>query len=216
MELPQLEGTEKQIAWAASIREKLIQSVNKKLSEKRLIDFVGCTDEIAQNISESNQNRTSAKWWIENRDMTADCLIAIALLRLKLIKPGEAFRVRDTYTEKTKQDGEWMVTREVDNNNLVVPIPFRSPLTVKAAETVYVVEQWGANLESVSATTVRPEEKDETRILTLLKAFNESRNSMGGWVARDLVLVVLKYSFSYPSEAPPYFSCYGLSRNPKS
>ena len=227
--LPDLEGSEKQVAWAVSIREKLLKSIETKLNEKRLIDFVEHNSEIASAIEQANQKRTSAQWWIDNRDITGDCLISVALLNLGLISSGSAFRVREVYREKTKQGDNWVVTREAENNNWVLPVFLKNNLSVKSAEKIFVVEQWGTNLERVGATTNPPAttgrrgdlaatchaKTENLKIFSLADALDKSRNNNSGWPSRGIGLVVLKYSFSYPALAAPYMNCYGVSRQPK-
>lgn len=70
MDLPQLVGSEKQIAWAESIRVKAINSKEnillplESVPKDKLDIYVSLKESLEELKSE-----TSAKWWIENRDM---------------------------------------------------------------------------------------------------------------------------------------------------
>lgn len=78
MELPELTGTEKQIAWANTIRVKKVSTVNaviEKISkemEKRGVDVIPGKNVGIKEISEAVDyfvcGHTDAKWWIEHRD----------------------------------------------------------------------------------------------------------------------------------------------------
>lgn len=67
-DLPQLTGSEKQIAWAEDIRERLVPElleVRKKYSEARNSSELG--DTIVAGI-DAILGVTSAKWWIDHRN----------------------------------------------------------------------------------------------------------------------------------------------------
>ena len=63
--LPELTGSEKQIAWAEEIRAKLVSKVSKP----------------TEKFFELVNTKTSAKWWIDNRDVQTARDLAIALIK---------------------------------------------------------------------------------------------------------------------------------------
>ena len=63
--LPELTGSEKQIAWAEDIRAKLVSKVSKPT--EKLLELVS--------------DKTAAKWWIDNRDIQTVREFAIALVK---------------------------------------------------------------------------------------------------------------------------------------
>ncbi len=69
--LPKLQGSEKQVAWANTVRVKFVETIEKHIShfgkfagekEKRELDFVQAKS--AKVLAE----QTEAKFWIDNRD----------------------------------------------------------------------------------------------------------------------------------------------------
>lgn len=74
-ELPELSGTEKQIAWALTIRSEFINSVQDRIvsspNEKVVLDRFKNISASFKEMSSSFENmiikKTSAKFWIENR-----------------------------------------------------------------------------------------------------------------------------------------------------
>lgn len=78
MELPELSGTEKQVAWAITLRLKLIEllherfeMIDKKLKDKG-IDIIPGSDakmsDVADALEYFVQAHTDSKFWIESRD----------------------------------------------------------------------------------------------------------------------------------------------------
>lgn len=67
MNLPQLTGTEKQVAWAETIRQKVLANIDtyiyKSVEEERRND-----PKIWQAL-EHIRNKTEARWWIDNREI---------------------------------------------------------------------------------------------------------------------------------------------------
>lgn len=68
--LPELTGSEKQIAWALSIRQKFVDEVEaiktetlSKIREEKAEWFVSQADKAKQN----HLQKTEAKYWIDNR-----------------------------------------------------------------------------------------------------------------------------------------------------
>lgn len=78
MELPQLNGTEKQIAWAITIRQNFVHNIEN-------LDFE--SDEVKEKYLDAFQNlvetKKSAHWWIDNRDKTLKYLISNEIEKIK-------------------------------------------------------------------------------------------------------------------------------------
>lgn len=66
-DLPELTGSEKQIAWAESIRAKKIQSLKSLLAKVEEMPVNDQTQK-ATNIINDTINNASSKFWIDNRD----------------------------------------------------------------------------------------------------------------------------------------------------
>lgn len=64
IELAELEGSEKQIAWANKIRNEALYNLLKLYKEKGGKLEQSSVDKVADMIN----GKTAAKWWIENRD----------------------------------------------------------------------------------------------------------------------------------------------------
>lgn len=91
--LPALEGTEKQIAWASSIRDKALagNKVLNKATIRMMLSMQGVSAAEAQDhlvalfdaqraAREELEQQASASWWIDNRDRVGRH-VAIALQR---------------------------------------------------------------------------------------------------------------------------------------
>lgn len=99
-ELPTLQGTAKQIAWAETIRQKLLERVNDvltKIKDERKTDAVIAVERITQ--------QTSASWWIDRRHIES-MLDILQLLdeQIKAAKKEQAARepiVNEAYIEAT-------------------------------------------------------------------------------------------------------------------
>lgn len=71
--LPPLEGTEKQIAWAETIRKQIIESVEKNIFGRMDSEKIKEHPETYERFSksfESLKRHTDASWWIDNRNAT--------------------------------------------------------------------------------------------------------------------------------------------------
>lgn len=72
MELPELTGTEKQVAWANTLRHRLIERFEAKIKEgftPSVAKRHGITEEkLRATLQNILQTKTEAKWYIENRD----------------------------------------------------------------------------------------------------------------------------------------------------
>lgn len=70
MDLPELTGSEKQIAWAITLRQQLLDEINgiSDLEKKTLLKRYGITDEDIQKIKQYIiETKTSAKYYIDRR-----------------------------------------------------------------------------------------------------------------------------------------------------
>lgn len=71
-ELPKLEGTEKQVAWANDIREKFYNVTVEYLESREL--YKHAPDQLVRTAAERKsfeeiiEQNVQAKWWIDNRD----------------------------------------------------------------------------------------------------------------------------------------------------
>lgn len=71
--LPELTGSEKQIAWATKIRADFFRQVRQKMEET---EAAGKTvGENYKRVVEEITGRTSSSWWIDNRVYSARVLI---------------------------------------------------------------------------------------------------------------------------------------------
>lgn len=98
LKLPELEGSEKQIAWAESIREKAIAKIFK--FQKTDLEIIECVLEAYDPIL------TQSKWWIDNR-ATIDNSLAAKLKNLttKSIKPYPV-KQWELYSDEYAHEGE--------------------------------------------------------------------------------------------------------------
>ena len=69
-ELPALSGSEKQIAWAETIRQKFFNAISP-LAEKVLPDAIDAWTAAV----DSFQRETAARWWIDNREQRPERLV---------------------------------------------------------------------------------------------------------------------------------------------
>lgn len=70
-ELPTLDGSEKQVAWAETIRAKFCAELKAKGFKFEMAE----TDAKLKSALDATLYNTSAKWWIEIRDSSAQTLI---------------------------------------------------------------------------------------------------------------------------------------------
>lgn len=67
-------GTAKQIDWATDIRRKVIDVVTTEVERnKRCPDYAEIKDRLATTVAEL-ELKTSAQWWIDNRNRLATTL----------------------------------------------------------------------------------------------------------------------------------------------
>jgi len=66
--LVELEGSEKQIAWAESIRKKIVQDIEEELTNGESGEMLKVALELLEKVV---SRRTNAGWWIDGRDISA-------------------------------------------------------------------------------------------------------------------------------------------------
>lgn len=98
LKLPELEGSERQIAWAESIREKAITKIFK--FQKTELEIIQCVLEAYET------GLTQSKWWIDNR-ITIDSDLQIMLKRL-IVKSIKPYPVQqwELYADEYAHEGE--------------------------------------------------------------------------------------------------------------
>ena len=81
--MPLLKGTEKQIAWAESIRAEKIKQL-KQTIDKNINKEGELFEKFEKIVNDEVINNTSAKYWIDNRDKTFDVYFLNKLCKDKL------------------------------------------------------------------------------------------------------------------------------------
>lgn len=72
----ELQGSPKQIAWALSIRARLVQDIEDEIDRKGIEENGGAeARELLARYDHRVRAETSARWWIEHRDVFAACLL---------------------------------------------------------------------------------------------------------------------------------------------
>jgi hypothetical protein len=97
--LPELTGSEKQVAWAERIRIQLLSGLEElaaRMAERpENMKKVGITLEQVDEAMKAIQQKTSASWWIDHRDAGAYNLAEIMLKELKAIAASESKPPKD-------------------------------------------------------------------------------------------------------------------------
>lgn len=93
MELPELTGTEKQVAWAVTIRNKIIE-ISHKYDE----------DEVKLVIDWMLNNRTSASYWIDNRGACGTEFMFERLLKDEHKVMGEEIEVNEEVVDQIRAE----------------------------------------------------------------------------------------------------------------
>ncbi len=80
--LPELDGSEKQIAWATTIRDKMLAGMSARLDVFRAAPPAPGKEEMCETLIARGQEyideqmtETSAKAWIENRDKSGEAML---------------------------------------------------------------------------------------------------------------------------------------------
>ena len=144
MELPELTGTEKQIVWANTIRveliEKLQHEVDKILKDKKL-DYNSeeyleyrykdiITKDFISNVNETInymiENKTDAKWYIDNRSKKTSLLIDLfAEIKGNKLAEKEKVQMKEVIKEGT------IAPTEVNFNGIVEITAAQEKVTAK-------------------------------------------------------------------------------------
>ncbi len=125
--LPELNGSEKQIAWAETIRAKKITEIDKPLNDRDLEYLkkrahrqgILDADKKIDIAIISIKSKTSASWWVDSRDYNAKILL---LEELKTVKLPE---------EQVKIEAEKVMEAEVKTESTIRP---EKPITETVAE----------------------------------------------------------------------------------
>lgn len=91
--LPELEGTEKQIAWAESIRENMIEAVEKQIFGKMDKEKIKQHPEIYQDFVKAFnalKSHSSASWWIDHRGYDFYSLRRLMEEEIRALKKAES------------------------------------------------------------------------------------------------------------------------------
>jgi hypothetical protein len=183
--LPDLEGTEKQIAWALTLRKEWISKIEKNIAmaEKKIENGVVDAEKgkkVLAGIREEMENRliaeTSARYWIDNRDQDINRFLDHATQKALAPTPTPVPE------EIKKQALEEMVIRPAvqvsnlvaeishDNARITVKFPERSDKfreIVKGLGYEWVVNSW---LKKISTTNGPAQERATELGVNLLAA----------------------------------------------
>lgn len=106
MELPELSGTEKQVVWATTLRQSLIDRVEKNIEnvqnkfadDPRLDEVVGKANNLLQYII---TNKTAARWYIDGRDDNLERIFRETEEEMKKEQKEESPEMADIKSEAT-------------------------------------------------------------------------------------------------------------------
>jgi len=73
--LPDLTGTEKQIAWAETLRSRILESIEKMMGDPELAEYVKFTREQVETVYQMISAEDSSRFWIDHRDNNIDHLV---------------------------------------------------------------------------------------------------------------------------------------------
>lgn len=91
--LPSLTGTEKQIAWAETIRKQKIATLDEEMSRRELTDRI---DKDRFYVAVGNlKSKTSARWWIDNRDTHVNRLLHAEYAATEKPLPAEEKKIAE-------------------------------------------------------------------------------------------------------------------------
>lgn len=147
LQLPELQGTEKQIKWAITIREQVIAFYKKQLSLGRLSDLasLGVMDKFKYFL----ETETSAALYINN---------------LRFVDTGDMYKILKNLQVKTVEEKE--LEEEIKDESTIIPENFNNKST-------YVVEQVGVDKIKVSAG----EKNEDVRLYLRSKGFRWEDNA---------------------------------------
>lgn len=100
--LPPLTGSEKQVAWAETIRKQKIATLDEAIQHREMSARVD-KDRFFASV-ESLKNKSEARWWIDNRDTHVDRLMKIEYDKTeKPLPPEEKQIAEEAKTEAMKE-----------------------------------------------------------------------------------------------------------------
>lgn len=167
-ELPELQGTEKQIAWANTIRVAYFNSYSKiiaKYEELESSKREQCKEEL-KSFSEVGEHlfstKTSASFWIENRDLTIR--LVVHEHEKEFVKYKEKSEVQETIAdyavkpESTTADA--IAEVKYSNNILSVSFPSKNNALIKECKSAKMNWNskelvWERKLSEMTGTTDR-------------------------------------------------------------
>jgi len=89
--LPKLTGSDKQISWAESIRDKFKFDIPASKELPGLSEYTQQFRNVVESLRDRNKKKTEARWWIDNRDkMQGSSVSKIAQnMTSKVVKDGK-------------------------------------------------------------------------------------------------------------------------------
>ncbi|AVF28866.1 hypothetical protein [Paenibacillus larvae] len=146
MELPELSGTPKQITWANTLRQRLIQ---KFLEDDELTDLGLSTEELNLVLTHILQTKKSARFYIENRTDIWDMIQKEKKEALKPIEVKEAEKQEEDILLEIKAEATIFPKEKVTNG--VVEITFAEDCVSAKFEYneqfIKLLKQFGFNYE---------------------------------------------------------------------
>lgn len=117
--LPKLEGTEKQIAWAETIRKSILEGIESKVLSKINPE----QKELTLKAFEAIKRQTKASWWIDIRDISISEMKALLAKEADVISKAES-EPPDAVVEEAQ--AEATVYPENSVSNLVAEISIKN------------------------------------------------------------------------------------------
>ena len=183
MEFSQLQGSEKQIAWAEKIRADKMQFV-----ESRLVDAGILSGKAVQFLAE----QAKAKFWIENRDASPLALAIFAAGETGHSFTKESFMVLDRLITKEKINGEWVEKTRSEYTSNAIAIRFKkNALNSKTAEMIWVETNISTGALQFGVGE-KPQETEDTRVTTLAKIL--SMANAQGWASQDYQFALIRFA----------------------
>lgn len=99
MELPELTGTEKQVAWANTLRQEMIDRLEKEIEDFES-DEIEEKEEISEILEYILKNKTDASWYIDNRTRS----IYDVIDKIKRQMPSEEEIIKKKLEEEIKAE----------------------------------------------------------------------------------------------------------------
>jgi hypothetical protein len=176
-----LEGTEKQINWAQTIRDQKLEFVKSRLADAG-IESAKAVEYLA--------SQSSAKFWIENRDSSSLALGVFAAGSTGTKLSTESFPVQDRLIAKEKIDGEWVEKSRSEYVSEAIAIRFKSrPLDLKFGDAVWVC----LNIETgkLSFGTGDKPEGENLNVYSLAKVLSFANCT--GWAMQDYKFALIRH-----------------------